>query len=365
MSRLMQRLAERLSVEQDEYVAAELIAKQAAYLARTGDFEGARDKVKLVRARFFDGRSGRVTALLMIAEALIAHYESLGENARDRIMRAQLLGDVMRDREIIALASAWRAHIEFEASAFDIAALSLRKALAVVDEQDHGAIARCAIVLFNAQSFVGNRETAQAWFMKGRDHALSDGDQASIDALVHNKATYGVAQLWVDRCTAREELQLGPLTRTEVQSARNLQELIRVSAHGSFIDLTECNLCILEGKFNEALALLTKLEGRGPFPAKHFNASFAGLLGTYCLMRIGESEQATDRFASVQDAVWSDLDVDDRLVASWILNELASSDNGFGSAELAAAALAQAREEHRIETDRVQRLFEEFGTTKP
>jgi tetratricopeptide (TPR) repeat protein len=364
MSRLMQKLSERLANERDEYVAAELVAKQAAYFARIGGFEEARGRIALVRSGFNDGRSGRVTAFVMIAEALLAHYESLGENARDRIMRAQLLGDVMRDSEVIALASAWRAHIEYEASAFDVAALCIRKALSLVDEQSHGAKTRCAIVLFNAQSFVGDRDRAQAWFMQGREHALADGDQASIEALVHNKATYAVAQLWINRCRGLSDPKLERLTRLEVQSARNLQELVRIAAHQAFIDLSECNLCVLEGRYDEALDLLDKIKGRGPFPAKHFNEEFARLLCTYCLVRTGQAEAAVAEFSSIREAVWSDLDVDDRLVAAWLLHELACADGRFGLTALAAAALEQALEEHRIETDRVRRVFGEFEAAK-
>jgi tetratricopeptide (TPR) repeat protein len=364
MSRLMQRLADQLAVERDEYRAAELVARQAAYLARTGAFDLAREKIAQVRVTFNDGRSGRVTALLMIAEALLAHFESLGPQARDRIMRAQLLGDVMRDAEVIALASAWRAHIEYEGSAFDVAALSLRKALGAMDDRNLSARTRCSIVLFNAQSFVGNRSSAQAWFMKGREHALSDGDQASIDALLHSKASYGVAHLWVNRCRGEGDDQLLQLTRSEIKSARNLQQLVRIGAHQAFIDLSECNLCVLEGRFEDGLQLLRKLKGDGPFPARHFNEDFARLLEAYCLVRIGQTDTALHSFSETRDAAWSDLDVDDRLVAAWLLHELAVADSRFGAEALAAAALRQADEEHRVEVARVGRVFDEFEPTE-
>jgi tetratricopeptide (TPR) repeat protein len=363
MSRLMKRLADELAVERDEFKVAELVARQAAYLARTGAFDLAREKIARVRATFNDGRSGRVTALLMIAESLLAHFESLGPQARDRIMRAQLLGDVMRDAELIALASAWRAHVEYEASAFDVAALSLRKALGAIDDRNLAARTRCSIVLFNAQSFVGNRTRAQTWFMKGREYALADGDQASIDALLHSKASYGVAHLWVNRCRGQTDEQLLQLTRSEVKSARNLQKLVRIDAHQAFIDLSECNLCVLEGRYEDGLELLRKLKGDGPFPTRHFNQAFALLLETYCLVQVGQTDAALDSFSQTQDAVWSDLDVDDRLIAAWLIHELATADSRFGSVDLAIAALRQADEEHRVEVARVGRVFDEFEPT--
>lgn len=355
----MQRLAQELSGETDEYKQAEIVARQAAYSARIGDFQEARALIAKVRSRFGDGRSGRVTALVMVAEGLLAHYEELSSHARDRLMRAQLLGDVMRDQEIVALASAWRAHVEYESSSFDIAAHSLRKAISAADNHDHAALSRCCIVLYNALAFVGERDSAQEYFVKGRSHALSCGDQAGIDALLHNKATYGVAQLWVQKClgvpSAEKQLQL---TRVEVESSRNLQQLVRIGAHEAYIDLSECNLCVLEGRYAAALDLLARVRSGGPYPPGHFNDDFAHLLAAYCHVREGRVSDGLAAFDLVRDASWGNLDVDDRLTVTWIGLELANADERFGSRQLAAAALSQSAEEYKVEVDRVRRLFD-------
>lgn len=359
MSPLMQRLAQQLREEQDEYKQAEIVARQAAYHARIGEFEEARALIAKVRLRFGDGRSGRVTALVMVAEGLLAHYEELSSHSRDRLMRAQLLGDVMRDQQIIALASAWRAHVEYESSSFDIAAHALRKAISAADKDDHAARARCCMVLYNALVFVGERDSAQEYFLIGRSHAISDGDQASIDALLHNKATYGVAHLWVQKClgvpSTEKQLQL---TRVEVESSRNLQQLVRIGAHEAYIDLSECNLCVLEGRFGAALDLLDKVRSGGPYPQGHFNNEFAQLLAAFCHVREGRVEDGLAAFDLARNASWGSLDVDDRLTVTWIGCELAKADERFGSQELAAAALSQSAEEYKVEVDRVRRLFD-------
>jgi tetratricopeptide (TPR) repeat protein len=361
MSRLLQRLADQLATERDEYVRGELIALQAAYLARVGDFAAARERIATVRATFFDGRSGRVTALVMIAEALLAHFESLSPGARDRAMRAQLLGDVMRDPQIIALSSAWRAHIEFEFSSFDVAALALKKALAVINDRDHSAWSRCCIVLFNALSFVGDRERAQAWFLRGHQHAVADGDQASIDALLQSKASYNVAQAWVGRCLSKDSEKLLQVARAEVASARNLQLLVRVQAHEDYIELAECNLCLLEGRYSDALEWLTKLEGSGPFPAGHFTDSVGQVMSAYCQLKLGRLDSAVATFDNVRDASWGDIDVDDRLIVCWMMRELARASPRFLSLALAEAAFQQATEEYQVEVARVSKVFSDFA----
>lgn len=361
MSRLLQRLADQLSIERDEYVRGELIASQAAYLARIGDFESARERIATVRATFYDGRSGRVTALVMVAEALLAHFESLGVEARDRTMRAQLLGDVMRDAQIIALSSAWRAHIEFEFSSFDVAALALKKALAAIGDSDHSAWSRCCIVLYNALSFVGDRDRAQAWFLRGHKHAVADGDQASIDALMQSKASYDVAHAWVGRCLQRDSEKLLLMARAEIASARNLQQLVQVQAHQDYIGLAECNLWILEGRNREALDWLSKLDGAGPFPSGHFTESIGHVMTAYCQLRLGNLDAAVAAFDHARDASWGGIDVDDRLVVSWMTRELARASPRFLTAELAEAGLSQAAEEYQVEVARVARVFSGFA----
>lgn len=361
MSRLLQRLSDQLSIERDEYVRGELIASQAAYLARIGDFASARERIATVRATFYDGRSGRVTALLMIAEALLAHFESLSIEARDRVMRAQLLGDVMRDAQIIALASAWRAHIEFEFSSFDVAALSLRKALAVIPEGDHSAWSRCCIVLFNALSFVGDRDRAQAWFLRGHKHAVADGDQAGIDALLQSRASYDVAQAWVGRCLEKDSEKLLRTARAEVASARNLQQLVRVQAHQDYIELAECNLWLLEGRYGEALAWLSRLDSAGPFPSGHFTEAIGHVMAAYCQLRLGNLDAAVAAFDQARDKSWGGIDVDDRLIVSWMTRELARVSPRFIAADLAEAGFNQAAEEYQVEVARVANVFSGFA----
>jgi tetratricopeptide (TPR) repeat protein len=281
--------------------------------------------------------------------------------ARDRAMRAQLLGDVMRDAQIIALSSSWRAHIEFEFSSFDVAALALKKALAVITDSDHSAWSRCCIVLFNAFAFVGERDRAQGWFLRGHQHAVADGDQASIDALLQSRASYDVAQAWVGRCLERDSEKLLTIARAEVASAKNLQQLVRVQAHQDYIALAECNLWLLEGRYVEALDWLSRLEGTGPFPSGHFTESTSYVMTAFCHLKLGRMDDAVAAFDQVRGASWGGIDVDDRLIISWMTRELARQSDRFIPADLAEAGFNQAAEEYQVEVARVARVFSGFA----
>ena len=361
MSQLLLRIGERLLVETDPAKRAELIARQAGYMARVGRFTEAREKIAELRQVFADGRSGRVTAFIMLAEGLLQHYEQLGSNAADRIARAQLLGQAMRDCQVIAITSAWRAHLEFEESKFELSAMSIRLALQNAEPDDHATHARCAIVLFNAFALCGKRTASQYWFLNGRDHALKLGDQASLDALLHSKAVFGVAWLRSQNCKGNEDAALMTMARAEISSARNLQILTRVEAHANYINLCDARLQIMEGNFQSAKDLLTLIRNDGHYPNGHFSQGLIDLEIAYCECRLNRVEAAVEVLALLQPSSLDSLDVDDRLVAAWMTLELEKLDVRSSFVVDAEDKLNRAIGEYDALLKRLNELFAEFA----
>ena len=361
MSQLLFRIDERLRVETDPMNRAELIAQQAGYMARVGRFEEARSKIAELRAVYADGRSGRVTAFIMLAEGLVLHYEKLGSTAADRVARAQLLGQAMKDREVVAITSAWRAYLEFEESKFELAARSIRLALQNAESGDHATRARCAIVLFNAFALCGRRKESQYWFLTGRDHALKMGDQASLDALLHSRAVFGVAWLRSQTCKGNVDATSITMARTEISSARNLQNLTRVQAHANYINLCDARLQIMEGKFHSAKDLLMFIRNDGPYPSGHFSQGLIDLEIAYCECRLNRMEAAVEMFGSILPGSLDSLDVDDRLVAAWMTFQLAKVDDRIGFAEDIKVQLDHVLAEYDVFLELLDGLFSEFA----
>lgn len=361
MSKLLSSLEERLAVETNEYLRAELLAKKAAYLARTGVFEDARAVIASVRSQFGDGRSGRVTVLLMLAEGLLLHFESLNVGALDRLMRAQVLAQAGRDQELIALTSAWKGYLEFEKSAFDSAARSIALASTTASDDDHATRSRVASVLFTAFALCGDTSTAQTYFLSGREHAVKHGDQAALDALLHNKAVFGAARLRASNCVEPIKGEALAFARTEVNSAKNLQQLARIKSLATYIELAEARLSILERRFDYALGRLEQLQGTGPFPKGHFGVDLGLIEQAYCLGQLGKIDEALERSEHSRDKDLSDFDVDDRLVAAWQLDALADMDERFGSKAVRAANLREARDAYLSMTAQVSTAFAAFG----
>jgi hypothetical protein len=166
----------------------------------------------------------------MLAEALIHLFCDLSPLAYDRVGRTQLLGLAMGYSSIVAIASAWKAHIELERSDYFAMARSIGISREQASEVDLDSHSRIAIVLCNAYTILGEREKSQMWFLRGRDCALRNGDQASIEALLYNRAAFGVSTLRAQNCIAQVDPTEVANFRSEIKSATNLQDLTRIAA---------------------------------------------------------------------------------------------------------------------------------------
>lgn len=318
MSRLLENLDQAFAQSRDPVMRAELLAKRSRYTTRVGRFAETRAALKELRLRFGDGSNGRVMVLIMLSEGLLHYYEELSPVAIDRVMRAQALAIAMGDRPLIAIASSWKAHLEFEASKFELMIASLRLTLDHAAQDDHEALARAAMTLTDCFIYCGDRLSAQKWFMDSRDHALAVGDQAGIDALLNNRALLGVARLRAKACFQSLDDDEVKFTRQEVSSALNFQHLIAVRALTNYGALCSARLMILEKRYEEAIVALESLRDARPFAEAHVNHDVLNLEIAFCLFFLGQPDEARIRMAEVRLEAFENLDIDEKLVAYWM-----------------------------------------------
>ena len=178
--------------------------------------------------------------------------------------------------------------------------------------------------------------------MKGRDHALKQGDQATIDALLHSRAAFGAAWLRAQNCRGLVQPNEIALAKREVESARNLQNLTRVDAHSRYIDLCDARLRTIDGDFQGAIDLLTVLRDKGPYPRGHFSQPLVDLELDYCRTQLGRKVASILAPSSVELAWIEGLDIDDRLGAAWMVAELSRGEGAGEPSELASRRLAAA-----------------------
>jgi hypothetical protein len=350
MSQLLLRIDLALKTERDSVRRAELFARRAGYLARIGKFEESKQIIVKLRETFGDGRSGRATVWIMIAEALISLFERLSPDSLDRISRAQLLARAMEDKELFSIASAWKAHYEFETSDFSAMLASVRLARDNAEEQNLDALTRLSMVLCNAFLICGDKANAVRWFGVCRNHATIAGDQASTEALLYNRAAFSVARLRTLGCLEREIGSDLAFARRDVSNALNFQALTQVAALTNFVHLSDARLLILERKHDEAIEKLNAVRTMGPFACYNFSESLVELEVAYCHFMEDRHEMA---HASLRDLVMDDfshLDVDERLVAARMLLDMSKQSVGIGSPDSYQQVFAQLSREYEIMT---------------
>ncbi len=339
MSPLIHRLRGELAASANPLREAELAARLAANLARFGQFDEARKIVAELRQRHGDARSGPATLWIMVAEALIHLFFDLSPVAYDRIERAQRLGLALGYSSIVAIASAWKAHIELERSDYAAMAKSIVAARAHVGEDDLDTHSRIAIVLCNAYTVLGERKKTQFWFLRGRDHAVKNGDQASIEALLYNRAALGISTLRAQNCIAQVSPSEVASFRSEVKSATNLQDLTRIAALTNHVRLWDARLNILEGRFDEAISALEAVRIGGPFANYNFSQHMIEIELSYCSFQIGDIQAALNRSSLVDRSALVGLDIDELMVAAWMDLRMASIDARFGDERLLSLEL--------------------------
>ncbi len=271
----------------------------------------------------------------MVAEGLTHFYSDLSPIALDRLMRAQALGLALKYSPIIAFSSAWKAHIEFELSKFDAMANSLALSLQHATPDDHDSLARTSMVLCNSFLVCGNQSRADDWFAQGRRHAIANGDQASVEALLYNRAVFTLSFLRAQTCLGEE---FGPealaRARIEMNSAINLQGLTQNKALANHLLLWAARLSLLEGKYQEAMERFANCKGESPFAAYNFSKDFIDLEMGYCQFCLDGAVSSAVAVRELNESEISSLDSDEQMMVAWIKRKIGEIDERFGNVEM-------------------------------
>ena len=269
MSPLERRLLAALDTATSPEHRAALLAELACYWARVGETDRAERARSDLRREFGDYRSPRVSVLIIVLEALQAYYGDLSPYARDRMLRASLLSKGFRDPGLIALTSAWMAHIELNHARFDSMVSELTRALQAMDSvhSDRGfAPCRIALTLGDANLMAGLPATAQSWYDVARREANEIGDHAAIGAMTYNRAALRVARARFDAVSGVDSGIDRSLLRVDVDSAINYQAAARLQSLEHLLTTAKASLFILQLQFEAAAGLIPQLLASNEVP---------------------------------------------------------------------------------------------------
>lgn len=274
-SRLLAQLASRIAAARDPVEAACLRAQRGIYLARQGKHEHAQATVDAIRAEFGARPDAQVTAWVSLVEALIHFYSQPGPKALDRLQRAHALSRAMNHPLLVPLCAAWLAHIEFNANRMPPMLRYATEALRLAQPEHHAALARVSLVIADAFHFAGRFDLAKPWYAKVREHALAEGDDAMISAMLHNVAAFRANEVRLADAFGAPVPSEAKRALMETASTENYDVGIGTLSMALLIPLMKAQLLAVEGRYGEALQIFDDvLESDSPENLERRKACF-------------------------------------------------------------------------------------------
>ena len=257
-SRLLAQLASRIAAARDPVEGACLRAQRGIYLARQGKYEQAQAIVDAVRGEFGARPNAEVTAWISLVEALTHFYSQPGPKALDRLRRAHALSRAMSHPVLVPLCAAWLAHIEFNANRMEPMLQYAVEALRLAQPEHHAALARVSLVIADAFHFAGRFDLAKPWYAAVREHALAEGDDAMISAMLHNVAALRANQVRVADAFNETHPEDARQAYLEAESTRNYDLGIGTLSLSLLIPLVKAQLFMVQGRYVDAVALYSE-----------------------------------------------------------------------------------------------------------
>ena len=315
-SRLLARLDAAIATAPHPIEAQCLRAERAALLARQGQLEQARAAIDELQTQLAWQPNASLRAWLALAEGLHGYYSVIGRGAQDTIALAYDLSNTPTLSRLHALAAAWLANMAFANGDLPRMAMLTREALDGASPEHHAARARACLVAGYAYHYAGHGERAQPWYEASRRHAIAEGDETHLSALMHNQA-------WMRASQARLATLLGDAGTTAdahhalmgAESIGHYDAGVGTASLGSLVPMLRAQVLTTQGRWADALAL---------FEAHHDAAMAEGLQRlapclladrAWCEWQLGHTKKARALRGAAEQALTEPCDNDDRAMA--------------------------------------------------
>ena len=258
-SRLAARLDGEIAAAASTPARANVLRAQRAILwLRHGREADAREALDELHARVLTHPRPELAAWLHLAQGLMAYFGSFsgfgGGGARDRVRRARVMAAAAGLRPLQAHADAWLAQMDFVGRDIDGLITHAQAALAALSPTDHGAAYRVATALASAWSLARGEAAASPWYAWARQHAIAEGDDAGMAALLYNQTL--MRALRIRHAALAGEPGEAPAALLGIESIGHYDDAVGGSARGDLTPLLRAQLLTVQGDFAEAAALL-------------------------------------------------------------------------------------------------------------
>jgi hypothetical protein len=232
--------------------------------------------------------------------------------AMDRLRRADALSRAIDHPELVALCAAWLAHMEFNSNQMPQMVQHAAQALRLAQPTHHATLARVSLVVADALHFAGRFDLARAWYAAVRDHALAEGDDAMISAMLHNIATFRASSVQLADAFGDSQAEQAAQALMEAESTKNFDIGIGTASLTTYVPLIRAQLLTVQGMYAEALALFdNNLDRAGEQGMARMQLTlYAGK--ALCNLRLGLVAPARRDILSALDSESVACDTDDR-----------------------------------------------------
>ena len=299
-SRLLRRLEADIASAKNPRAADCLRCERAAYLARLGEFDTARQELVAVQQRHATRPNAGVSAWVNLGEALVSFYSDLGPASHDKMKRAYALSSAVGLQPLQALSAAWLAHFAYLRMDIGLMARYATEALSLAGEDNHGARARATLVVAQSYHEGGRLDLARPWYDLARRHAAAEGDDVALSAMMWNMASLRVAALRQAEALGPAHAFAGEHALLSAESTAHFDAMLGVRSLQALQPILRAQICTLLGRTEEALPLF---EAHVAVSLAQGMASAEGSLRAdraWCRLKAGHREGAEEEAGAAE-----------------------------------------------------------------
>lgn len=345
-SRMLIRLDAEIAAAPKQIEADCKRAERAAYLSRLGRFAEARAELGELHGRYDRSPHAAISSWINLAEGLLSHFTDMGRVAHDKILRSHAISSAANLLRLRAIGAAWLAHLDY----LNVNAASmvhhLKEAIEVSDAKEHSARSRVGLVAAQAYHLAGRMDLALPWYKSARDHALAEGDEATISAIMHNMAWLRGQKLRAASLVSSNQEQDTNHALLSANSTGNFDLLIGSESLPALVPILRAQILAACGQYSEALQIFDSQldsavqEGMGRLQADLLADK------AWCRVQVGQVEEALSDALAAEANIDPTGQFDDRALAHGRLAQVFQKTGDFVRAQCHLDLYAQAWKGH-------------------
>lgn len=232
----------------------------ARFQCYDGNFDAARRRLSSIRAYVDVHESSRVTGELKLLEGLLAQATGDWSLALDCFRRAEILGRLAGDGDLIGLALSWMAHCGCNTGDTLWAAQTLVAASEFLGASRVEMRHRFSLVAAELSSFAKQLNAAKRWFDSSRNIAGMIGSRGLFSATVFNQsALHAWHFVFGSRFSEFQEVTAGGDPLVFLQSALNYDDISGVTVRVALHRVVQAQVLGVMGHHDAALLMLNQL----------------------------------------------------------------------------------------------------------